>query len=85
MFKHEDGTLTRFVPVIFPAALAHADVAEAMRRAMPTGCTVHSAGEVDPAWDVSGGSEALGVRSDPEDGRRMFMADYGGLSERRTV
>lgn len=84
MFRKALDSVTLFVPVIFPNALVHADVAEAMMAGPLKDHFVHSAGEVSLFGGraaVSGESETLNRKCDPGDARRIMMSDYGGLIE----
>jgi hypothetical protein len=72
-----DGSLLRKVPILFPNALVHADVTEAVLKTLPPGYTVFSAGEV--AIDVvscGGKSDTLKVESTQVDQRSIAMLDY---------
>lgn len=82
MFKLTVRSMTRYEPVMFSNSLAHADVAQAMQDGPLKGYSVHSAGEYRPMTaECHGHSTTLGVESDPLDGQRIRMADYGGLIE----
>jgi hypothetical protein len=82
MFKRQFGSLTKYVPVIFPKEEIHSNIAEALLAGPLKGAVVHSAGEIDLALGVATGrSQTLGVQFDPTDGDRIAMCDYGGCFE----
>lgn len=85
MLKKEQGLITRFVPIIFPNELVHSYVANALLSSEQLeGFQVHSAGElssIDVGGNISGDSITLGISSNPDDARRITMADYGGCLE----
>jgi hypothetical protein len=72
-----EGSLLRKVPIIFPNALVHADVAGAVLKTLPEGYSVFSAGEI--TLDVlacSGKSDTLKVKSHIGDRQTIDMIDY---------
>lgn len=80
MLKQKLGKdIYRFEPIIFSKMLIHAEVAETMIEMLkPEVFEVHSAGFYE-AGKCVGESSSLKIKSDPQDGQRILMADYGGL------
>lgn len=78
---NENGTVLRKVPIIFPNALTHALIAEALSKSEElTNSKVTSAGEFS-SFDLAhiaptGHSESLGVGTDPDDLSIIRTYDY---------
>lgn len=84
MFEATVGTITYKVPIIFPSKLVHASVAKAMTRCMMEHWR-NSVQLVRPAnagklqivvTDTEGGSETLGLMSDPDDANVINTYNY---------
>jgi hypothetical protein len=83
VFAKKMPVLTHYVPVIFPNALAHMQVAEDMLGGALNEYRVDSAGEWSPtSMECSGSSESLGVDSNSErDNNLIILSDYGSNFE----
>lgn len=79
MFKHDQGDLSKLIPVIFPNDLVHADVAKALQESVLKGTSIISAGSISPLnLQAEGGSETLNIESNPiVDSHVIKMNDYG--------
>jgi hypothetical protein len=83
MLKRRLGAdMHQLIPIIFPNALVHSDVAEALAAALPVPVEIVSAGSVILNDAVCGGnSESLGLSAEPGDAEIINFNDYlHGLS-----
>lgn len=76
--------MVQVIPIVFPNAMVHADMAEAAMKAIGGECTVKSAGEAYiNCTSAHGESSTLGIKSNPDerDHARINLSDYVGIEE----